>query len=244
MERFAGATALVTGGRRGIGAATAARLREEGARVTVVDVEPGDGILVADVTDPAAMDAAVAAAAGDGVLDVCIANAGIFGGGRLVEQELDAWERVVRVNLVGTAVTFRAAARRMIADAHAGRLVATASVAAYSGTDGATAYCASKAGVTGLVACLAVELGPHGITVNAIAPGEIETEQNVAFIAGIAQRDGTTTDAVRERWLQGTPLRRMGEPADIAALFAFLASTDASFISGQTIISDGGKFVT
>jgi NAD(P)-dependent dehydrogenase (short-subunit alcohol dehydrogenase family) len=244
MGRLDGSTALVTGGRRGIGAATAARLREEGARVTVVDVDPGDDIFQADITDPEAMDDAVNRAAGDGRLDVCIANAGIFDGGLLTESTVPAWERVVRVKLVGTAVTFRAAAKRMLADGGGGRLIATASVAAFSGTDGATAYCASKAGVMGLVACLAVELGPHGITVNAIAPGEIETAQNAAFIDDIAARDGITAEAVRLRWIEGTPVRRLGEPEDIAGIFAFLASDDASFISGRTIVADGGKMVT
>lgn len=244
MGRLEGRTALVTGGRRGIGAATAARLREEGARVTVVDIDPGAGVFQADITDPEAMDAAVSEAAGTDRLDVCIANAGIFGGGALTESTVSDWERVVRVNLVGTAVTFRAAARRMLADRAGGRLIATASVAAFSGTDGATAYCASKAGVVGLVRCLAVELGPHGITVNAIAPGEIETDQNAAFIDDIAQRDGITPEEVRRRWIEGTPVRRLGEPEDIAGLFAFLASNDASFISGRTIVADGGKMVT
>ena len=98
--------------------------------------------------------------------------------------------------------------------------------------------------LTGLVSCLAVELGPHRITVNAIAPGEIDTEQNAAFIEDIARRERITTADVRNRWIAGTPIRRLGEPEDIASVFAFLASDGAGFISGQTIIVDGGKFVT
>jgi NAD(P)-dependent dehydrogenase (short-subunit alcohol dehydrogenase family) len=242
--RLAGRTALVTGGRRGIGAATAARLRAEGAEVAVVDVVAAEGVHQADITDPEAMRAAVERAAHGGRLDVCVANAGVFAGTPLVASELDEWRRVIEVNLVGTAVTFQAAARAMVADGGGGRLLATASVAAFSGTEGATAYCASKAGVVGLVSCLAVELGPHGITVNAVAPGEIETEQNRAFIADIAAREGIGPDDVRARWVAGTPVRRLGEPEDVAGVFAFLASDDAAFVTGQTIVADGGKAVT
>jgi NAD(P)-dependent dehydrogenase (short-subunit alcohol dehydrogenase family) len=244
MTRLTGRTALVTGARRGIGAATAERLRRDGARVTAVDVAGGHDVVRADVTDPDAMAAAVEHACDGGRLDICVANAGIFAGTELVDHDWEEWRRVIEVNLVGVAVTFQAAAQRMVADGKGGRLLATASVAAWSGTAGATAYCASKAGVAGLVSCLAVELGPYGVTVNAVAPGEIETEQNVAFIEEIAAREGISPTDVRRRWVEATPIRRLGDPADIANVFAFLASEDAAFMSGQTLIADGGKIVT
>jgi NAD(P)-dependent dehydrogenase (short-subunit alcohol dehydrogenase family) len=244
VSRLSGKTALVTGARRGIGAATAQRLQADGARVTRVDIAEGEDVFLADVTDPEAMQRAVAHAAQDGRLDICVANAGIFGGTQLTDMAWSDFRRVIEVNLIGVAVTFQAAARRMVADGRGGRLLATASVAAYSGTDGASAYCASKAGVNGLVVCLAVELGPHGITVNAVAPGEIETEQNRDFIDDIARTEGITTQDVRDRWIANTPVRRIGDPEDVASVFAFLASEDAGFISGQTLIADGGKIVT
>lgn len=242
--RLDGRTALVTGARRGIGAAIVERLRADGARVTAVDIAPGDGVVQADVTDPERMAEVVDVAAGEGTLDICVANAGVFGGAPFVESSWTAWREVIEVNLLGTAVTLRAGAERMVERGEGGRLLATASVAAFSGTDGATAYCASKAGVVGLVRCLAVELGPHGITVNCVAPGEIETEQNAAFIEDIARRERIAADDVRARWIAGTPLRRLGAPRDVAGVFAFLASDDAAFVSGEMIVADGGKAVT
>jgi NAD(P)-dependent dehydrogenase (short-subunit alcohol dehydrogenase family) len=160
--RLAGRNALVTGGAHGLGAATAARMRAAGARVTVAEIHEGEGIVAADVTDSAAMARAVDVAAGDGRLDICVANAGVFAVALLVESGLDAWRRVIDVNLLGVAVTFQAATRRMIAGGGGGRLLATSSVAAWRSIPGGTAYCASKAAVIGLVRCLAAEVGQHG----------------------------------------------------------------------------------
>lgn len=242
--RLTGRRALITGAARGIGAATAARMRAEGAEVTVVDITAGDGVVGADVTDPDGMARAVAIAAGDGRLDICVANAGIFSTAPLVEAELPAWQKIIDVNLVGVAVTFQAAARRMIADGGGGRLAAMSSIAAWKSMPGGTAYCASKAAVIGLVRCFAAEVGPHGITVNAVAPGEIDTEMNDDFIAGLAEREGTTVEAIRKGMTDSIPLRAMGQPADVASVLTFLASDDAAYLTGQVISIDGGVSVT
>src|SRR5215211_4935359 len=164
MAALRGRRALVTGAATGIGAATVARLRAEGAEVFGVDAALDFAGLVADVTDPGEIAAAVASA---GELDICVANAGVSLMEPFLRGDLDSWRRVIDVNLLGVMLTFQAAAQAM---PRGGRLLATASIAGLHGEPSAAAYCASKAGVIGLVRTLARELAPLAITVNAVAP--------------------------------------------------------------------------
>jgi NAD(P)-dependent dehydrogenase (short-subunit alcohol dehydrogenase family) len=230
-----GRRALVTGAAAGIGEATVMRFQEEGASVVGVDADPEYSGLVADVTDPDQMADAVRAA---GELDICVANAGISLMQPFLDGDLASWERVLRVNLLGVMVTFREAVRAMPGG---GRLLATASIAGLHGEASASAYCASKAGVIGLVQALAVELAPRGFTVNAVAPGQIDTRMNSADLSIVSRREGRPApELLQEHLEQRVPARRLGTPDEVARLFAYLAS-DAGFITGTVVKIDGGE---
>jgi NAD(P)-dependent dehydrogenase (short-subunit alcohol dehydrogenase family) len=243
---LAGRRALVTGGAAGIGAATARRFEADGATVVVADAmaagDPAPGRLVADVTDPAQMAAAVRAAAGGDGLDICVANAGVSLMEPFTEGTVASWDRVLRVNLLGAMITLQAAARAMIDAGRGGRLLATASIAGLHGEPDGAAYCASKAGVIGLVRTLAVELSPWDITVNAVAPGQIDTAMNTRDLETQARAVGRSPSSLRQEHLNAdVPARRLGTPDEVAALFAFLASDEAAFITGEVLRIDGGE---
>jgi NAD(P)-dependent dehydrogenase (short-subunit alcohol dehydrogenase family) len=236
MASLEGRRALVTGAGTGIGAATVARFEAEGAKVFGVDVLPGYPGLVADVTDPDELSAAILSA---GELDICVANAGVSLMEPFLEGGLGSWRRVVDVNLLGVMLTLQAAASAM---PRGGRLLATASIAGLHGEREAAAYSASKAGVIALVRTLAIELTPLGITVNAVAPGQIETGMNRRDLELVSEREGRPAeDVLRDHLDRHVPMRRIGTPEEVAALFAFLASDDAAFINGAVIPVDGGE---
>jgi NAD(P)-dependent dehydrogenase (short-subunit alcohol dehydrogenase family) len=236
MAALQGRRALVTGAATGIGAATVARLRADGAEVIGVDAALDYAGLVADVTDPEEIAAAVGSA---GELDICVANAGVSLMEPFLEGRLASWRRVLEVNLLGVMMTFRAAALAM---PRGGRLLATASIAGLHGEPNASAYCASKAGVIALVRTLSIELGPFGITVNAVAPGQIETAMNRRDLELVAEREGRSADdLLREHLERRVPAGRMGTPEEVAAVFAFLAGPGAEFITGEVIRVDGGE---
>jgi NAD(P)-dependent dehydrogenase (short-subunit alcohol dehydrogenase family) len=236
MAALAGRRALVTGAATGIGAATVARLRADGAEVVGVDAALDFAGLVADVTDPGQVAAAVASA---GELDICVANAGVSLMEPFLQGSLESWRRVVEVNLLGVMLTFQAAAAAM---PRGGRLLATASIAGLHGEPSAAAYCASKAGVIALVRTLSIELAPLAITVNAVAPGQIETAMNRRDLDRVAEREGRSPEELLREHLEArVPLRRMGTPEEVAALFAFLAGPDAGYITGEVIRIDGGE---
>lgn len=239
--RLDGRVALVTGGASGIGLASTRRFVAEGARVVVGDVdetalaavadELGDEVatLRCDVTvedDLARLaDTAVERFGG---LDIAFANAGTATLGPVVDLDLGEWSRVLDVNLTGPLLTIKHAARRM---RRGGSIIATASLNAVQAGNGMGAYCVSKAGVAMLVEVAALELGPAGIRVNAVGPGLVSTTltQGVFAIPGVVGE-----------YEENTPLGRHAQPEEIANLVAFLASDEASFISGALYLADGG----
>jgi NAD(P)-dependent dehydrogenase (short-subunit alcohol dehydrogenase family) len=238
---------LVTGAAAGIGDATARRFAADGGDVVALDAVAGDDLpnlrrIVGDVTNPDEIARAVDTAAGDDGLDVCVANAGVSLMEPFLAGDLDSWERVLRVNLLGVMITLQAAARSMVEAGRPGRLLATASIAGLHGEPGSSAYCASKAAVIGLVRTLAVELAPHRIAVNAVAPGQIDTAMNARDLQTIGRSSGRSPEQLLDEHLeQRVPARRLGTPAEVAALFAYLATDEAAFITGEVIRIDGGE---
>jgi NAD(P)-dependent dehydrogenase (short-subunit alcohol dehydrogenase family) len=245
-----GKTALVTGAANGIGRATVARFEAEGARVIAVDRVPGDGSrdavlwAQADVTDVEAMAAAVELLGDHASLDVCVANAGVARIEDFLDGSPSSWLEVLEVNLLGVMVTLQAAARRMVAGAGGGRLLATASIAGLRGEPHDTAYCASKGGVIALMKTLAVELAPYGITANAVAPGMIATDLSTGCTEALSREEGIARDDFEAAFLAAhVPAKRIGSPEEVAGLFCYLASPDASFVTGSVLRIDGGEAI-
>jgi 3-oxoacyl-[acyl-carrier protein] reductase len=242
--------AIVTGSGRGIGAATAARLAADGMAVAVLDqdralaeatagkIEAVGGTAIpvqADVAEPGQVAKAVATVAAElGPPTVLVNNAGVTRDRPFCDLTVDDWDIVANVNLRGPFLMAQQV-RLHQAEAGWGRIVNLSSVAAL-GTRNQANYCAAKAGIHGLTKALAIELGPEGITVNAVAPGYIATD----LTASAAERLGVKFENVQRVVAAQTPLRRVGQPADIAGLIAFLASDDSSFITGQVISVAGG----
>ncbi|RDI49907.1 3-oxoacyl-ACP reductase FabG [Nocardia mexicana] len=243
--------ALITGAARGIGAATAAKLAADGAAVAIADLDEtackttaeaivaagGTAIPVAcNVTDEAEVDAAFDRVAAElGSLDILVNNAGVLRDNLLFKMSAEDWDTVLSVHLRGAFLCCRAAQRHMVAQKY-GKIVNTSSVSAL-GNRGQANYSAAKMGIQGLTRTLAMELGPFGITVNAVAPGFIVTEMTAATAA----RLGTTPEELQAKTAEITPVRRVGRPEDIANAVAFLASDASSFITGQTLYVDGGR---
>jgi NAD(P)-dependent dehydrogenase (short-subunit alcohol dehydrogenase family) len=237
--------ALVTGAGRGIGREIARRLSREGASLAVVDVDGAAADRVAeeirreggaaapfqaDISDPAQVDALMAAVVAKfGRLDILVNNAGIGHAKAFLDIPLAEWEQVLRVNLTGTFLCAQAGARVM-ARQRAGRIINVGSISGERGGTGRAAYGASKAGVILLTKVMAVELSPLGISVNCVSPGPTETEQ-------VRQCHDPATRQAYHRLLT---LNRYADPAEIAAATVFLASDDASFVSGHILNVDGG----
>jgi NAD(P)-dependent dehydrogenase (short-subunit alcohol dehydrogenase family) len=226
--RLSGRKAIVTGAGSGIGLATVARLRADGAEVIGVD-RAGDDVLIADVATDAGV-AAIVAAAGDR-LDILINNAGVCPIAPLDALDEGLWASAFDVNVTAPYRLSRALAP-LLADSPAGRIINTGSILSSYGDAGLTAYSASKHAILGLTRALANELGPMGITVNCVQPGCIVTAMTKPLFEG----DAASAEYYRLR----SPLGRLGQPEDIADVFAFLASDDSRFITGQGIMVDGG----
>lgn len=245
-------SAIVTGAAGGIGAAIVSRLLAEQAVVIAVDQRIPDDVqddggavhwLQADVADPEAMGRAVATASEMAPLGVCVANAGVLLIEDLLDGALDRWERVMRVNALGVMVSFQAAARAMVTAGGGGRLIATASAAGLRGEAGSSAYSASKAAVVNLVESAASELASHGITVNGVAPGEVDTAMHGDAMERLGAARGLSAEQLRGEIVGQIPLRRMASPEDVAEIVGFLASPAAAYLTGVTIRVDGGQLL-
>jgi 3-oxoacyl-[acyl-carrier protein] reductase len=244
-DRFSGKTVLITGAARGIGAATAARMASEGADVVIADFDLeaseetaasiGGRAVKCDVTSREDVEAAVAAAAEpSGRLDVLVTCAGIIRDNLLFKMSDDDWEAVIATHLRGTFLAAQAAQKLMVAQ-KSGAMVLISSTSAL-GNRGQANYAAAKAGIQGLAKTLSIELGPFGVNVNCVAPGFIAT----AMTAQTAERMGMSFEDFKEAAAAQVPVRRVGEPEDVAGVIAFLCSPDASYVSGQVVYVRGG----
>ena len=242
-----GKTALVTGASRGIGRAIALRLAEDGANVAVIYAGSADkaeavvneitalGVNAkayrCNVADSAAVNETVKAVTNDlGKIDILVNNAGITRDGLMVRMKEDQFDAVIRTNLKG-AFNMLSQCGAMMMRAKQGRIINITSVSAFTGNYGQINYTAAKAGMVGMTKTAAKELGARGITVNAVAPGWIATEMS-----------DKVPEEIRENAKKQIALGRFGRPEEIAGVVSFLASDAASYISGQTIIADGGLY--
>jgi 3-oxoacyl-[acyl-carrier protein] reductase len=239
--RLAGRRAIVTGAGRGIGAAIAGALAQAGAAVAICDIDEGvaeaaaaiDGEVIGarcDVASSEDVDRFVAWAAGElGGLDVLVNNAGVLGAWKLTETSDEQWQRVIEVNLGGVFRTTRAA-MPLLLESGRGRVVSLASITPIRGEARTTAYAASKGGVIGFTKALSREVAHRGVTVNAIAPGYMLTDQTAEVF------EGEHGDSI----LSQVTMREFGTPDDVAGAAVYLASEDARYVTGQVLVVDGG----
>ncbi len=239
-----GKVALVTGAARGIGKAVARRLQEAGARVVLNDILQaeleqalregiGSDAIVADVSRRDQVQGMIdAIVQKHGAIDIVVNNAGVEPKAPLLEMNDDQWDRALAVNLTGTFLCTQIAARYMVQRGAGGRIIQISSIAGKNFLPNCANYCASKAGVNGFTREAARELAPHGITVNAVCPGVIETEMTAAARAN---------PVLMEKWMREIPAKRLGLPEEVADFVLFLASPAAAYITGQSLNIDGGK---
>ncbi len=242
--RFENKVVMVTGGAAGIGLVTAENFANEGARVAICDVNPEAGAAAAKALGPEAsfkqVDVASSAAVSDwiagvvdkyGQIDVLVNNAGITRDGLIMRMKEEDWDAVISVNLKSAFNCIKAVSKIMVKQ-RSGRIINLASVVGVMGNPGQANYVASKAGMIGLSKTVAKELGARGITVNAVAPGFIETDMTAVL-----------SDKAKEAMLGMIPLQRAGTPQDVADAITFLASDQAAYITGQVIHVTGGMYM-
>jgi 3-oxoacyl-[acyl-carrier protein] reductase len=250
MTRLNDRVAVVTGAGRGIGAAVAQRLAADGAAVAVLDrVEADTAATVSAITDAggkaigvgcdvavsADVEAAFARVAAElGGVHILVNNAGVIRDNLLFKMTEDDWDTVMSVHLKGAFLCSREAQKQFVPQKF-GKIVNLSSTSAL-GNRGQANYSAAKAGIQGFTRTLAIELGPYGVNVNAVAPGFIAT----AMTEETARRMGVEFEKFEEMVASVVPMRRVGQPADIAGVVSFLVSDDASFVTGQTLYVDGG----
>lgn len=233
MGQLQDQVAFVTGGASGIGAATAQRFAKEGATVFTADVA-GDADFTLDVRDEAAVAAAVDSVVEQhGRIDVVVNAAGVAGGGPVHMVDEDEWNRVIDVNLKGTFIVCKHVCAQMVKQ-KSGSVVNISSIEGTEGTEGGSVYNASKGGVIMLTKSMAIDYGSTGIRVNAVCPGGVRTPLLLSLI------DQPGMEAYKSKMLDAHKLGRFGEPEEIANAVLFLASSEASFMTGSTMIVDGG----
>ena len=242
--KLANKVAIVTGATQGIGLACAKRLVREGARVMLVDIKPAGAqaalelgeaahFCAADVSSKADVDAMIAATLDAfGRIDILINNAGVTHAAAFLDLTEDDFDRVLRINLKSMFLCGQAAARIMLKQ-HSGSIINMSSVNATLAIQNQVPYVVSKGGVNQLTKVMALNLAPYGIRVNGIGPGTILTDLARQAVLGSAE--------ARHTILSRTPMGRCGDPDEIASIAAFLASDDASYMTGQTIYADGGR---
>jgi len=249
MAELKDKVALITGAARGLGFAIAKRFIEDGAKVVLSDIDEKTGVEAAkslganahfvacDVGDANAVDALVKAAVEKfGALDILVNNAGIVSPADFLDVKEADFDRVLRVNVKGSFLAGQAAAKQMVAQIKSGKkpgaIINMSSVNSVVALPNHAPYAVSKGGVAQLTRVMALSLAPHGIRVNAIGPGSIATD----MLASVAK-----DPALKRKLLSRTPLQRIGRPEEIASIASFLASDDASYITGETIFADGGR---
>ena len=246
--RLDGQSAIVTGAAQGIGRAIAQRLAEDGARVTVADInakgadtaasEIGQGAVgvACDVSDSEAVDALIEGAARDGAPDILVNNAAIVPFIAWDDVDLDHWRKILDVNLTSVFMTCRKATDMMRTVKREGRIVNIASNTFFAGTPNMAAYVAAKGGIIGFTRALAIEIGKDGIRVNALCPVAGETPLLTSFM-------GEDTPEIRAKFLSTIPLGRFSQPEDMGEAAAFLCSDAAGMITGTALEVDGGRCI-
>lgn len=254
-----GKSAIVTGGAMGIGFGIVTRLVEAGANVLVADIDgelaarrvselggPGKAISIA--VDVSAVDAGTRLVSecfsSFGSVDILVNNAGIYPMTPLLGMPREAWQRVIDINLTGLAFVSKAVGAHMAEQGTGGKIVNIASIdALHPSMIGLAAYDSSKGGVLMFTKAFALEMAQHGVTVNAIAPGGINTEGTAAPLVGSGMTP-EQMEAMMQQFIAGIPLGRMGEPDDIAKVALFLASSASDYITGELLVVDGGALLT
>lgn len=253
-------SAIVTGASQGIGRGIAERLAADGLQVTLNDLASAEAALAAVVTSIEKAGGAARVGLGDvgsreavealvrdhveffGGLDVMVANAGIAVTARFVDTTLEDLDRTLAVNVGGVFNCYQAASRVMIEQGRGGRLIAAGSVSAHRGGLWQSAYVASKFAVRGLNQNVATELGSHGITANLYSPGVVKTSMWDSIDEIVTASEGTPRGSQMAKMVPSIALGRLSEPSDVAAVVSFLASEDSGYVTGQSIVVDGGTF--
>ena len=254
--RLQGKTAIVTGGASGMGRAIAARYAAEGARVCIADLNGEAAAATAkaigagafaqtfDCTSQDSIDALVAAVvASAGGIDVLVNNAGIFAMAPIDELTREQWGRLFAVNTEGKLFTMQAVAKQMVLQGRGGRIINMASQAGRRGESLVLAYCASKAAVISITQSAALRLVKHGILVNAIAPGVVDTPFWEFVDREFARYEGRPVGETKRMVGEAVPMGRMGRPEDYGGMAVFLASDDSGYVVGQTFGVDGGNWL-